>query len=118
MPDPVPASEAIPSKIPERARGRLPATGWLIATVAAVFVPKCVLCVAGYLALVAGLGSAGVEFCGGNARGADGSEQGGAFAAVVVFVFAALLLWRDLRLGQRVRALSRAGLSGTKRVVR
>jgi len=43
---------------------------WTGSLAALTLAPKCVLCVAGYLGLAAGLGLTGVEICGGTANGA------------------------------------------------
>lgn len=44
---------------------------WIVAGVGAILLPKCVLCLAAYLGLVAGLGVVGQELCGASASAVD-----------------------------------------------
>ena len=78
-----------PADRPRRgtARGR----GWLIPAVLLALAPKCLLCVAGYVAAGAALGFGGTELCGGPA-GTGGHWTAGLFALGLALGAAGLFL--------------------------
>jgi hypothetical protein len=90
-------------KAPSMSRDRGPAGAgsstkrWLIAALAAVIAPKCLLCLAGYLAV----GGAAVELCG----GAESESRSGAIMAVVAgcVIAGALVfsIWRKISTPRR-----------------
>lgn len=76
--------------------------GWLVIALA---MPKCLLCLAGYLALAAGIATAAPELCGGEADAGFGAVG---WWLAGPLVFAGVAFFR----GRRVR------VSGSERVVR
>lgn len=65
---------------------------WLAAVTGLVLLPKCFACVAGYLAVLAGLSAATPELCGNGEAGAPG-WVGYLFAGGSVTVVAGISLW-------------------------
>ena len=72
-----------------RARRFFARAGWFVPAVCVVLVPKCPLCLAGYIAAAAGLGFAGREVCGAPPSGGAGwaMAAGIASAALALGVF-------------------------------
>lgn len=68
---------------------------WLAAGIAALLLPKCFLCVAGYVALAAGFAAGQPELCGGLAALSDGAAF--AFAALGAVAGVGLLLYAGRR---------------------
>lgn len=69
-------------------RWRPRAWRWLLAGVVAVAAPKCLVCVAGYAFVFAGVGLAGPELCGGPVD--QDLLSAGGFMVVGIAVFAGL----------------------------
>ena len=66
----------------------------LLAGVAAVAAPKCFLCVAGYVAVLTGLGWAGPELC--------GTEAGPRMPWIWAGITSGLTAWMVFRLGRKI----------------
>lgn len=76
---------------------------WAAAVAALALLPKCVVCVAGYVAALAGFAAAGAEICGVGAARA-GAAHGWVFAGMVVALGGAGGWWWSRRRGRTGRA--------------
>ncbi len=93
---------------------------WIISGTFLLLLPKCLACVAGYVALIAGLGRAGQDLCGGSEDGvgdwtADGTQllSLGVVAAPWLFRLVALQARRlGWRRDHQSRELPFANLAG------
>jgi len=93
-------------RLRSRVRRFFTRVGWFVPAVCVVLVPKCPLCLAGYIAAAAGLGFAGREVCGAPpSGGAEWAMAAGiASAALALGIFWA---WRARHSSLRERAAKR-----------
>lgn len=78
---------------------------WLATALAIALLPKCVACVAAYVAIGLGAGAVGREWCGGEAR-SGGLDDVASDRWIYAWLSAAVLAWivADLRRRRSVRS--------------
>ncbi|WP_157693953.1 hypothetical protein [Opitutus sp. GAS368] len=69
-------------------------TRWLAAGITALLLPKCLLCVAGYIALAGGFAAVVPELCGGSAAPSNGAAVATAALGLVAGALLLACAWR------------------------